>query len=148
MIVDLDTISENMKRIQHKLGEAKRTVPSQPKPLKSVDEDVDEEVDDELEKPYYKYQEEDTKFITKCYKYLRKLGLVESQYQFSEQFLNKNKYYFGMILCEQRHPSVDSLHNLIRNISLLNDGVTKQLYLDRLYEEGQVMITERLLKYF
>ena len=144
MIVDLDKISENLNRIQHKLGEAKRIVPPQKNPIKSVDE----EVDDELEKPYYKYQEEDTRFITKCYKYLRKLGLVESQYQFSEQFLNKNKYYFGMILCEQRHPSVDSLHNLIRNISLLNDGITKQLYLDRLYKEGQTMITERLLKYF
>ena len=57
MIVDLDTISENLNRIQHKLGEAKRTVLPQPKPLKSVDE----EVDDELEKPYYKYQEEDSR---------------------------------------------------------------------------------------
>ena len=144
MIVDLDTISENLNRIKDKLGEAKRTVPPQPKPFKSVDE----EVDGELEKPYYKYQEEDTRFITKCYKYLRKLGLVESQYQFSEQFLNKNKYYFGMILCEQRHPSIDSIHNLIRNISLLNDGLVNKMYLDRLYEEGQRMITERLLKYF
>ena len=86
MIVDLDTISENLNRIKDKLGEAKRTVPPQPNPFKSVDE----EVDGELEKPYYKYQEEDTRFITKCYKYLRKLGLVKSQYQFSEQFLNKN----------------------------------------------------------
>ena len=115
-----------------------------PLPTKSVDE----EVKDELEKPPYKHQTEDAKFITKCYKYLRKLGLVESQYQFSEQFLNKNKYYFGMILCEQRHPSVDSIHNLIRNIADLNDGLVKRTYLDRLYEEGQSMITKRLLKYF
>ena len=53
-----------------------------------------------------------------------------------------------MILCEQRHPSVDSVHNLIRNIPDLNDGFTKKVYLDRLYEEGQSMITKRLLKYF
>ena len=144
MIVDLDTISENMKRIRSKLSNPEQTVPLVPLPTKTVDD----EVEDELDEPHYKHQAEDTKYIVKCYKYLRKLGLVESQYQFSEQFLNKNKYYFGMILCEQRHPSIDSIHNLIRNISLLNDGLVNKMYLDRLYEEGQRMITERLLKYF
>ena len=93
-------------------------------------------------------QKEDGRFITKAYKYLRKLGYVDNQYQFSEQFLNKNKYYYGMILCEARHPSIDAVHNLVRNISDLNDGLTKQLYLDRLYEEGQQIITRRLFKYF
>ena len=53
-----------------------------------------------------------------------------------------------MILYEQRHPSVDSVHNLIRNLSDLNDGFAKRVYLDRLYEEGQAIITKRLLKYF
>ena len=57
-----------------------------PHPTKTVDD----EVEDELDEPHYKHQAEDTKYIVKCYKYLRKLGLVESQYQFSEQFLNKN----------------------------------------------------------
>ena len=144
MIVDLDTISENMKRIRSKLNSPEQTVPPAPLPTKTVDD----EVEDELDEPHYKHQAEDTKYIVKCYKYLRKLGLVESQYQFSEQFLNKNKYYFGMILCEHRHPSIDSVHNLIRNISDLNDGFTKKVYLDRLYEEGQSMITKRLLRYF
>ena len=144
MIVDLDTISENLKRIRSKLNSPEQTVPPMPLPTKTVDN----EVEDELDEPHYKQQAEDTKYIVKCYKYLRKLGLVESQYQFSEQFLNKNKYYFGMILCEHRHPSIDSVHNLIRNISDLNDGFTKKVYLDRLYEEGQSMITKRLLRYF
>ena len=144
MIVDLETISRNVNKIKDRLNAPKQTVPPMPLPTKTVDD----EVEDELDEPNYKHQAEDTKYIVKCYKYLRKLGLVESQYQFSEQFLNKNKYYFGMILCEQRHPSVDSLHNLIRNISLLNDGLVNKMYLDRLYKEGQDMITERLLKYF
>ncbi len=144
MIVDLDTISENLNRIRSKLNAPEQTVPPVPLPTKTVDD----EVEDELDEPNYKHQAEDTKYIVKCYKYLRKLGLVESQYQFSEQFLNKNKYYFGMILCEHRHPSIDSVHNLIRNISDLNDGFTKKVYLDRLYEEGQSMITKRLLRYF
>ena len=144
MIVDLDTISENMKRIRSKLNAPEQTVPPAPLPTKPVDD----EVEDELDEPHYKHQAEDTKYIVKCYKYLRKLGLVESQYQFSEQFLNKNKYYFGMVLCESRHPSLDALHNLLRNISGLNDGLAKSLYLDRLYEEGEKIITQRLFRYF
>lgn len=73
---------------------------------------------------------------------------MDNQYQFSEQFLNKNKYYYGMILCEARHPSIDAVHNLVRNISDLNDGIEKRVYLDRLYEEGQKIITQRLFRYF
>ena len=144
MSVNFSALIEDLNKITKNLKEPKQIVPPVPLPTKSVDE----EVKDELEKPHSKHQTEDAKFITKCYKYLRKLGLVESQYQFSEQFLNKNKYYFGMILCEQRHPSVDSIHNLIRNIADLNDGLVKRTYIDRLYEEGQSMITKRLLKYF
>lgn len=144
MSVNFSAIIDEVNKFTKELKEPKQIVPPVPLPTKSVDE----EVKDELEKPPYKHQTEDAKFITKCYKYLRKLGLVESQYQFSEQFLNKNKYYFGMILCEQRHPSVDSVHNLIRNLSDLNDGFAKRVYLDRLYEEGQAIITKRLLKYF
>ena len=144
MSVNFSALIEEVNQITEKLKKPKQTVP--PVPLKT--KSVDEEVENELDEPYYKRQTEDARFIAKCYKYLRKLGLVDSQYQFSEQFLNKNKYYFGMILCEHRHPSVDSIHNLIRNISDLNDGLTKRIYLDRLYEEGQSMITKRLLKYF
>ena len=144
MIFNFDDIAAKMQEIQKKLKTPEETVTPVKTPVKSIDD----EVEDELDEPHYKHQAEDTKYIVKCYKYLRKLGLVESQYQFSEQFLNKNKYYFGMILCEHRHPSIDSVHNLIRNISDLNDGFTKKVYLDRLYEEGQSMITKRLLRYF
>ena len=77
-----------------------------------------------------------------------KLGYIKSQYEFSEQFLGKNRYYFGMILCEGRHPSIDAIHNLVRNLSQINDGLHKLRYLDDLYEQGQAMITTRLLKYF
>ena len=144
MIMSFEDIAENMRKIRKHLNKPEELVP----PAKEKIKNVDEEVADELSNPPYSDQTEDAQFITKCYKYLRKLGYTDSQYTFSEQFLNKNKYYFGMILCEQRHPSIDSIHNLIRNISDLNDGFTKKVYLDRLYEEGQSMITKRLLKYF
>ena len=101
-----------------------------------------------MSKEHYSNQILDGKFITKAYKYLRKLGYVKSQYQFSEEFLNKNKYYYGMVICEERHPSIDAVHNLLKNISKLNDGITKRMYLDKLYEEGEKIITQRLFRYF
>ena len=144
MILDLDEISRNIKKIQEKYDKPEKIVP----PAENLTKSIDDQVNDEMDSPKHQSQTEDAKFITKCYKYLRKLGYVKSQYQFSEEFLNKNRYYFGMILCEERHPSIDSVHNLLHNISILNDGITKQLYLDRLYEEGQSIITKRLLRYF
>ena len=51
MIVDLDTISENMKRIRSKLSNPEQTVPPMPLPTKTVDD----EVEDELDEPNYKH---------------------------------------------------------------------------------------------
>lgn len=53
-----------------------------------------------------------------------------------------------MILCEECQPSIDALHHLLNNISVLNEQVLSNTYLDRLYEEGEKIITKRLLKYF
>lgn len=143
MIFNFDDIAAKMQEIQNKLKTPEETVPPVKTPVKSIDD----EVEDELKDPRNQQQTEDAQFMTKCYKYLRRLGYCRSQYDFSEQFLNKNRYYYAMILSEQRHPSVDSIHNLIHNISELNDGLTKHLYLDNLYEEGQSLITKRLLRY-
>ena len=144
MILDFNDIAGKLSEIKRNLNTPERTVPPAPEKVKSIDD----EVADELNDPRNQEQTEGAQFITKCYKYLKKLKYVDSQYQFSEQFLNKNKYYYGMILCEQRHPSIDSVHNLIRNIADLNDGITKRLYLDRLYEEGQSILAKRLFHFF
>lgn len=89
---------------------------------------------------------QDLAFVLKCYKLLRKLGYIKSQYEFSEQFLNKNKYYLGMVLCERRQPSIDALHNLLCNIRTLTEQ-NANTYAERLCEEGQKIITNRLLKF-
>ena len=47
----------------------------------------------------------DIQFTMKCYKLLRKLGYIKSQYEFSEQFLAKNNYYYAMLLSEGRQPT-------------------------------------------
>ena len=88
----------------------------------------------------------DIQFTMKCYKLLRKLGYIKSQYEFSEQFLAKNKYYYAMLLSEGRQPSIDALHNLIHN---LNDLHTQNAttYIAQLHEQGQHILTNRLLKF-
>ena len=89
---------------------------------------------------------EDMQFVMKCYKILRKLGYIKSQYEFSQQFLNKNKYYYAMVLSEGRQPSIDSLHNLIHNLSDLHSQ-NATTYFAQLHEYGQRLLTQRLLKF-
>lgn len=133
MIFGLETIKTDLHNIQKSLDEAKELVP----PAENLGEI---EPDENISK-------EDLRFLKRCCQILMKLGYIKSQYEFSEQFLGKNRYYFGMILCEGRHPSIDAIHNLVRNLSQINDGLHKLRYLDDLYEQGQAMITKRLLKY-
>ena len=39
---------------------------------------------------------EDLDYIKKCYLYLRKLGIIKSQHQFSREFLNKSQEYSSL----------------------------------------------------
>ena len=91
-------------------------------------------------------QHPDTDYLIKVFNHLKDLGYINTQYEFSEQFLNKNKYYYGMILSERRHPSIDALHYLIKSISELSETECDTKRLDDLYEEGHNLITKRLLK--
>ena len=111
---------------------------------KEVDETEEEKIEqseqDELP------QHPDTDYLIKVFNHLKELGYINTQYEFSERFLNKNKYYYGMILSEHRHPSIDALHYLIKSISELSETETNSQRLDDLYEEGHSLITKRLLK--
>ena len=91
-------------------------------------------------------QNPDNEYLIKVFNYLKNTGYITSQYEFSKRFLNKNKYYFGMILSEQRQPSIDALHSLIKSISELSEAESNHQRLDALYEEGHSLITKRLLK--
>ena len=108
----------------------------QPKP---TDEEVEEPTEELPQHP-------DTDYLIKVFNHLKDLGYINTQYEFSEQFLGKNKYYYGMIQSEHRHPSIDALHYLIKSISELSEAETKHQGLDALYEEGHTLITKRLLK--
>ena len=139
MNIDINKLTQDINELKRYFAEKEPVAPIKP---------LEDEVNEEMDTPQYNQQKQDAKFLVKCFKYLKKLGYIKSQYEFSEQFLRKNKYYFGMILSEQRHPSLDAIHHLITGISQINDGLNKLKHLDNLYEEGQNLITKRLLKYF
>ena len=112
------------------------------------EKEVDETDEEEIEQPEQEElpQHPDTDYLIKVFNHLKELGYINTQYEFSERFLNKNKYYYGMILSEHRHPSIDALHCLIKSISELSETETNSQRLDDLYEEGHSLITKRLLK--
>ena len=81
MILDIEKIRADVDELKTYFTEATQAVP--PKPL-------EQEIAEEMDTVQYNQQKQDAKFLVKCYKYLKKLGYVRNQYQFSEQFLNKN----------------------------------------------------------
>ncbi|MBR5154242.1 MAG: hypothetical protein IKW58_00780 [Alphaproteobacteria bacterium] len=98
---------------------------------------------------------EDTDYIKKSYQYLKKLGLVKSQHQFSTYYLNKSQHYMSMILCEGRRPAVNTLYNLLQNLNLTydlyqeydkNEVVGRNLI--SLIERGDKILNKRILGYY
>ena len=125
-----------------------RTQIIEKKGLKEEPIEQPEPADEQTEPTDELSQHPDTDYLIKVFNHLKDLGYINTQYEFSEQFLNKNKYYYGMILSEHRHPSIDALHFLIKSISELSETETNHQRLDALYEEGHILITKRLLKNF
>lgn len=126
-----------------------------PESLKKALKDKKAKNNDELRqartKRYNLEQEEDAEFIKECCQYLQKLGIVKSQRQFSQQFLNKSQDYLGMLICERRQPPINILHRLVQNLiqiqPIYEDKYTISNYLDMLINRGNQIITKKLLKY-
>lgn len=110
-----------------------------------------DELRQERTKRYNLEKEEDTEFIRECCQYLQKLGIVKSQRQFSQQFLNKSQDYLGVLICERRQPPINILHRLIQNLiqiqPIYEEKYTISNYLDILINKGNQLITKKLLKY-
>lgn len=110
-----------------------------------------DELRKERTKRYNLEQEEDAEFIKECCQYLQKLGIVKSQRQFSQQFLNKSQDYLGMLICERRQPPINILHRLVQNLiqiqPIYEEKYTISNYLDILINKGNQIITQKLLKY-
>ena len=121
------------------------------KALKDKKAKNNDELRKERTKRYNLEQEEDAEFIRECCQYLQKLGIVKSQRQFSQQFLNKSQDYLGMLICERRQPPINILHRLVQNLiqiqPIYEDKYTISNYLDILINRGNQIITKKLLKY-
>ena len=145
----IKAIMKDNKSITDKL---KYTSPeSEKKALKDKKAKNNDELRKERTKRYNLEQEKDAEFIRECCQYLQKLGIVKSQRQFSQQFLNKSQDYLGVIICEKRQPPINILHRLIQNLiqiqPLYEDKYTISNYLDILINRGNQIITKKLLKY-
>ena len=121
------------------------------KALKDKKAKNNDELRKERTKRYNLEQEEDAEFIRECCQYLQKLGIVKSQRQFSQQFLEKSQDYLGMLICERRQPPINILHRLVQNLiqiqPLYEEKYTISNYLDVLINRGNQIITKKLLKY-
>lgn len=142
-------IMKDNKSINDKL---KYTTPeSEKKALKDKKTKNNDELRKERTKRYNIEQEEDAEFIRECCQYLQKLGIVKSQRQFSQQFLEKSQDYLGMLICERRQPPINILHRLVQNLiqiqPLYEEKYTISNYLDMLINRGNQIITKKLLKY-
>ena len=142
-------IMKDNKSINDKL---KYTSPeSEKKALKDKKTKNNDELRQERTKRYNLEQEEDAEFIKECCQYLQKLGIVKSQRQFSQQFLEKSQDYLGMLICERRQPPINILHRLVQNLiqiqPLYEEKYTISNYLDVLINRGNQLITKKILKY-
>ena len=60
--------------------------------------------------------QENIDYIKRTYLYLKKIGVVKSQYDFSTNFLNRTNHYLSMIICEERKPSLEAVNVLVKNL--------------------------------
>lgn len=145
----IEALMKDNKAINNKL---KYTSPeSEKKALKNKKAKNSDELRQERTKRYNLEQEDDAEFIKECCQYLQKLGIVKSQRQFSQQFLEKSQDYLGVIICEKRQPPINILHRLVQNLiqiqPIYEEKYTISNYLDILINKGNQLITQKLLKY-
>lgn len=100
------------------------------------------------------HEQSDTEFIKECCKYLQRLGICKSRHDFCVGFLGKSQHYLAVILCENRHPSVNILHDLVQNLVQIQTVYEEYEhkapvchYLAQLIDKGNRIITQRLLAY-
>lgn len=94
---------------------------------------------------------DDLNYVKLCYEMLKQFGLIDTQYQFSEQLLNKSKFYYSMLISEGRKPSIHSMQRLVSNMKELlplykNTNKNDFNQLNGLINEGVDVITKRVLK--
>ena len=86
-------------------------------------------------------------YLNKAYELLQELGIVESKQQFSEQFLGKSKFYYGVLDCEKRKVGSHLLHDLTLNLKQIKECFDNKR-LSEIIKEGQQILRQRVEKYY
>ena len=86
-------------------------------------------------------------YLNKCCEILQELGIIESKQQFSEQFLGKSKFYYGVLDCEKRKIGTHLLHDLTQNLKQIKECFNNSK-LNELISEGQQILRNRVEKYY
>ena len=89
--------------------------------------------------------DDSTKYIDECFKVLLDLEIIDSKYQFSEQFLGKCKNYYGVICSEKRKASNDLLYNLNQKMKQIAECFDDER-LKPLVAKGKSILKERIAK--
>ena len=86
-------------------------------------------------------------YVNRCCQLLQELGIIDSQYQFSEQFLGRSKNYYGVVLCENRNVNTDVLYELVQNMKQLKECFADKQEIQKLIQKGQELLHKRIAKY-
>ena len=86
-------------------------------------------------------------YLNRACEILQELGIIESKQQFSEQFLGKSKFYYGVLDCEKRKVGIHLLHDLTQNLKQIKECFESDK-LNQLISEGQQILRKRVEKYY
>ncbi len=86
--------------------------------------------------------DESTQYVQDCFNLLMELRIIDSQFQFSKQFLDRCKNYYGVMRAEQRRAPNDMLHHLNSKMEQLSECFQDERILE-LANQGQKILNSR-----
>lgn len=87
--------------------------------------------------------DESAKYVKDCYELLLKMGIIDSKYQFSIQFLGKSKDFYSVMICRKRRASNDLLHQLNEKMTQITECF-KDERLKPLLQQGRKILNKRV----
>ncbi len=90
--------------------------------------------------------DESAKYVQDCFELLIELGIIDSQFQFSQQFLNRCKNYYGVMRAEKRRAPNDMLYHLNGKMQQLSECF-HDVRLSELATTGQKILNDRFERF-
>ncbi len=90
--------------------------------------------------------DESTQHIKDCFDLLLELGIIDSQWQFSAQFLNSCKNYYSVIQSQRRQVPNNMLHHLNGKMTQLTECFQDERILE-LANQGRNILNSRFERF-